>query len=40
MVRETWAAVMFWIVVPAGVVGSMTLMVAEPLSPDGQAVEE
>src|ERR1700733_4358842 len=36
---ETWAAAMFWAEVPAGVVGSMALMVAEPLSPDGQAVD-
>src|ERR1700722_2541315 len=34
----TWVALMFWIVVPAGVVGARTLMVAEPLSPVGQAV--
>src|ERR1700722_13787151 len=36
----TWEALMFWIDVPAGVVGSRTLIVAEPLSPVGQAVAE
>src|ERR1700720_568783 len=35
---ETWEALICWIGVPAGVGGSVTLMVAEPLAPHGQAV--